>query len=250
MTYVIGSACIDVTDKSCVQECPADCIYEGDRSLYINPDECVDCGACKPACRLEAIVYETDLADDERRHLADNAAFFRIVLPGQDEPLGSPGAPMPSGESVRTPRWWPQCRQDLIPTVDLIEATQVVHGEPVGDHRRRVELVTRDQVHESGRRARVDQPGGDRQVLGPMSSRCNVAGRPCTPVLATCPPGRTSSTGLMLLKWQGSTRRWPPRPSRSVAGWYRCDARPPTAFRRGRVAPRARASLRNGSRAL
>jgi NAD-dependent dihydropyrimidine dehydrogenase PreA subunit len=91
MTYVIGSACVDVMDKSCVLECPADCIYEGARSLYINPDECVDCGACKLACRLDAIQYETDLPDEDRRHLADNAAFFRSTLPGRDEPIGSPG---------------------------------------------------------------------------------------------------------------------------------------------------------------
>ncbi|REX62463.1 ferredoxin family protein, partial [Mycobacterium tuberculosis] len=38
MTYVIGSECVDVMDKSCVQECPVDCIYEGARMLYINPD--------------------------------------------------------------------------------------------------------------------------------------------------------------------------------------------------------------------
>jgi NAD-dependent dihydropyrimidine dehydrogenase PreA subunit len=78
-------------DKSCVQECPADCIYEGARSLYINPDECVDCGACKLICRVEAISYETDLEPDEQVHLADNAAFFHQTLPGRDAPLGSPG---------------------------------------------------------------------------------------------------------------------------------------------------------------
>lgn len=91
MTYVIGSACVDVMDKSCVQECPADCIYEGARSLYINPDECVDCGACKLVCRVEAIEFETDLADDEQWHVEDNAAFFYSVLPGRGEPLGNPG---------------------------------------------------------------------------------------------------------------------------------------------------------------
>ncbi len=75
MTYVISSACVDVMDKSCVQECPVDCIYEGARSLYINPDECVDCGACKSICRMDAIYYETDLPDDQQQHLADNDAF-------------------------------------------------------------------------------------------------------------------------------------------------------------------------------
>lgn len=91
MTYVIGSACVDVMDKSCVRECPADCIYEGARSLYINPNECVDCGACKLVCRVEAIEFETDLPDDERWHVDDNAAFFTAVLPGRHEPLGDPG---------------------------------------------------------------------------------------------------------------------------------------------------------------
>ena len=91
MTYVIGRACVDVMDKSCVQDCPVDCIYEGARSLYINPDECVDCGACKSICRMEAIYYETDLPEDQEQHLADNAAFFREILPGRNGPLGSPG---------------------------------------------------------------------------------------------------------------------------------------------------------------
>lgn len=91
MTYVIGRACVDVMDKSCVQECPVDCIYEGARATYINPDECVDCGACKLICRVEAIYYETDLPEDQQQHLADNAAFFSETLPGRDGPLGSPG---------------------------------------------------------------------------------------------------------------------------------------------------------------
>lgn len=104
MTYVIGSACVDVMDKSCVAECPADCIYEGDRSLYINPDECVDCGACKIACRVDAIEYETDLPEEDLVHLADNAAFFTSVLPGRDAPLGSPGGARAVGRvGVDTP---------------------------------------------------------------------------------------------------------------------------------------------------
>ena len=97
MTYVIGSACVDVMDKSCVQDCPADCIYEGARSLYINPDECVDCGACKSICRMDAIYYETDLPEDQMQHLSDNSAFFLTTLPSRDRPLGSPGGASPLG---------------------------------------------------------------------------------------------------------------------------------------------------------
>ena len=91
MTYVIGTACVDVMDKTCVQECPVDCIYEGARVLYINPEECVDCGACKLICKVEAIYYDDDLPEDQHQHLADNAAFFTEALPGRDSPLGSPG---------------------------------------------------------------------------------------------------------------------------------------------------------------
>ncbi|MGH2696562.1 MAG: indolepyruvate ferredoxin oxidoreductase subunit alpha, partial [Actinomycetota bacterium] len=50
MTYVIAETCIDVKDRACVDECPVDCIYEGGRMLYIQPDECVDCAACEPVC--------------------------------------------------------------------------------------------------------------------------------------------------------------------------------------------------------
>ena len=58
MAYVIAQPCVDVKDKACVDECPVDCIYEGLRSLYINPNECVDCGACEPVCPTEAIFYD------------------------------------------------------------------------------------------------------------------------------------------------------------------------------------------------
>ena len=91
MTYVIALPCVDITDHACVEECPVDCIYEGARSLYIHPDECVDCGACEPVCPVEAIYYEDDLPEKWALHTADNARFFTLVLPGRDTPLGSPG---------------------------------------------------------------------------------------------------------------------------------------------------------------
>ena len=91
MTYVIAEPCIDVLDRSCVEECPVDCIYEGARALYIHPDECVDCGACEPVCPVEAIYYEDDLPEQWERFTADNARFFTEALPGADGPLDSPG---------------------------------------------------------------------------------------------------------------------------------------------------------------
>ena len=83
MTYVISEPCIDVKDKSCIEECPVDCIYEGDRMLYIHPDECVDC-ACEPVCPVEAIFYDDDVPAQWKDFTAANAAFFTEG----EEPLG------------------------------------------------------------------------------------------------------------------------------------------------------------------
>jgi len=91
MTYVITSACVDVKHKACAAECPVDCIYEGDRTMYINAQECVDCGACKLLCEIDAIFYEDELPESETMFLADNAAFFAEILPGRDTALGTPG---------------------------------------------------------------------------------------------------------------------------------------------------------------
>lgn len=76
MTYVIALPCVDVKDRGCVDECPVDCIYEGERSLYIHPAECVDCGACEPVCPVEAIYYEGDLPDAWQDYYRTNMEFF------------------------------------------------------------------------------------------------------------------------------------------------------------------------------
>ncbi len=91
MPYVIAEPCIDVMDKSCIEECPVDCIYEGDRKLYINPRECIDCGACEPVCPVEAISQDRRVSTEEAAFVEDNAAFFTEVLSGRDAPLGDPG---------------------------------------------------------------------------------------------------------------------------------------------------------------
>jgi len=83
VTYVIAKPCVDVKDKACIEECPVDCIYEGKRSLYIHPDECVDCGACEPVCPVEAIYYEDDVPEQWSEYYQANVEFF--------DDLGSPG---------------------------------------------------------------------------------------------------------------------------------------------------------------
>jgi NAD-dependent dihydropyrimidine dehydrogenase PreA subunit len=92
VAYVITEACIDCLHRSCVKECPVDCIYEGARALYIQPEECINCGACVPACPEEAIYFEEDLPEASLSCLKDNAEFFTRTLPGRAQPLGSPGS--------------------------------------------------------------------------------------------------------------------------------------------------------------
>ena len=97
MPYVIASPCIDTMDKSCIEECPVDCIYEGDRKLYINPKECIDCGACEPVCPVEAISQDRRVAEEDSEFVEDNRRFFTAVLDGRDEPLGAPGGSRKTG---------------------------------------------------------------------------------------------------------------------------------------------------------
>ena len=95
MTYVIAQPCVDLLDKACIEECPVDCIYEGNRMLYIHPDECVDCGACEPVCPVEAIYYEDDVPDNWSDYTKATVAFF-------DE-LGSPAGPSKVGKTAHAP---------------------------------------------------------------------------------------------------------------------------------------------------
>ena len=80
MTYYIVEPCIDLLDKSCVEVCPVDCIHfeEGvDRMEYIDPDECIDCGACEPVCPVTAIFAEDDLPEDQAEYADININWFK-----------------------------------------------------------------------------------------------------------------------------------------------------------------------------
>jgi NAD-dependent dihydropyrimidine dehydrogenase PreA subunit len=104
MPYVIAEPCIDVMDKSCMEECPVDCIYEGARKLYINARECIDCGACEPVCPVEAISQDRRVPEDQAEHVTDNIRFFSDTHPGRGEPLGVPGGAHSTGPiGVDTP---------------------------------------------------------------------------------------------------------------------------------------------------
>ena len=76
MTYIIVSTCLDVKDAACVDVCPVDCIYEGDRMYYINPDECIDCAACEPVCPVTAIFEESETPEEWISFIDLNREWF------------------------------------------------------------------------------------------------------------------------------------------------------------------------------
>jgi NAD-dependent dihydropyrimidine dehydrogenase PreA subunit len=81
MPYVITEACKDTKDKSCVDVCPVDCIYEGPDMLYIHPDECIDCGACEPECPVTAIFPEEDVPANQVQFVQINREIFKSPTP-------------------------------------------------------------------------------------------------------------------------------------------------------------------------
>ena len=77
MAFVVTDACIRCKFTDCVAVCPADCFHEGVNMLVIDPNECIDCGACVPACPVNAIFPEDDVPDDQREFIELNKRLTR-----------------------------------------------------------------------------------------------------------------------------------------------------------------------------
>ncbi|ULH16373.1 ferredoxin family protein [Deinococcus sp. KNUC1210] len=76
MTYVITSRCAGVKDGACREVCPCDCIYDAGEQFVINPDDCIDCGACVAVCPVGAVFADLDLPAADSAALHFNRAFF------------------------------------------------------------------------------------------------------------------------------------------------------------------------------
>jgi len=79
MTYVITQPCIGVKDGTCIDVCPMDCIHgtDQDKMLFIDPEECIDCGGCVPACPVQAIFPEHEVPEKWREYTQINADYFK-----------------------------------------------------------------------------------------------------------------------------------------------------------------------------
>ena len=78
MAFVIAQPCLDVKDASCVEVCPVDCIHtdEAAKQYFIDPVECIDCGACVDPCPVDAIFPEDEVPKEWSAFIKINREFF------------------------------------------------------------------------------------------------------------------------------------------------------------------------------
>jgi NAD-dependent dihydropyrimidine dehydrogenase PreA subunit len=83
MAYVVTDAC--TKDFVCVVECATQAIapQAGDPAagtvaqVFINPDECIDCGNCATVCEQHAIFVADELPADKAHFAETNRAYFQ-----------------------------------------------------------------------------------------------------------------------------------------------------------------------------
>ena len=84
MAYVIAEPCIGTKDAACVDACPVDCIhpkkdeegFEAATQLYVDPDGCIDCGACVPVCPTNSVFIADEVPADKQEYIAKNAEHY------------------------------------------------------------------------------------------------------------------------------------------------------------------------------
>ncbi len=89
MAFVVAEPCIKCKYTDCAEVCPVNCFYEGPNMLVIQPDECIDCGACVPVCPVNAIFAEADLPEKWKEYVQLNAELSKKwpVIERKKEPL-------------------------------------------------------------------------------------------------------------------------------------------------------------------
>ncbi len=90
MAYIVADPCVKCKYTDCVAVCPVECFYEGENSLVIHPDECIDCGACEPECPTTAIFEESALPEKWKAYIEINAVLSGAKEPSQAEREGWP----------------------------------------------------------------------------------------------------------------------------------------------------------------
>lgn len=131
MPRIITNLCL--RDGSCVEVCPVDCISPGKPidqfpTYYIDPDACIDCGACEVECPNSAI-FELDLIPD---HFAAEGGEILVApagTPGFDEDYNGENH---NGEPVHIPAAKTLEVDEVVDLTDSIEQNALYFSEGPG----------------------------------------------------------------------------------------------------------------------
>jgi ferredoxin len=84
MAFVVTEPCVGCKHTDCVTVCPCDCFHEGEKMLYIDPENCIDCEACAAECPEAAIFHEAAVPEKWQHYIGLNAEGAK-VCPGITE---------------------------------------------------------------------------------------------------------------------------------------------------------------------
>lgn len=89
MAYVVTAGCFGCKYTDCVVVCPCDCFHEGEQMLYIDPEPCIDCDACRPECPVDAIYLDAEVPSHLHEFIRINADMAAQTPPiyERKEPL-------------------------------------------------------------------------------------------------------------------------------------------------------------------
>ena len=104
MTYVVCEPCVDCKYTDCAAVCPVDCFYQNDSMLYIDPEQCIDCAACVPACPVNAIFEGGDVPGEW-------ASFVQLNADKSKEIMDNGEPALVKAECPQTPKEGPSCKK-------------------------------------------------------------------------------------------------------------------------------------------
>ena len=146
MPFVITDPCIDTKDQACVSVCPVDCIHfeDSDRMLYINPSECIDCGACQPACPVSAIFPDSAVPAASTKFVQINELWYADKAAARAMVGGGSGAPAPAADAGHSPAAAPAAKAEAAPKAEKadepppvlqVPATKGIHLPSISAYR-------------------------------------------------------------------------------------------------------------------
>ena len=96
MTHVVTENCDRCRFTECVAVCPVACFHGDQSHLYIDPDVCIDCGACVPVCPVKAILDSFDLEPVREQWIEVNRERAKALPVIRDK-----GQPLPTAAAKR-----------------------------------------------------------------------------------------------------------------------------------------------------